>query len=843
MNRANTTRLLNLGPWRINLARNTITGPEGPSGLNPRAESLLLLLCRSANLLVTREQILEGVWAGRVVEDAVISNAIWQIRKALGDEGKAVLQTRLKRGYVLVVRDSAWQLDDTLLSEVAHDPTAAHAPEHRPDVPTASAADVPEVSSSSIKTKLLEVSRAAAQSRYRWSLAIIACALSALLWIWSPGRDASTRIALRPDVEMTVFIGAPKELAWLTDSVLRTIVEQAYLRDTSVLPFEKPQRRNPFAGPHLQLDVQPQPDGKLVAHMSMTQGRLISRQTFRGPPNELASAVRMWMQGLLPPASVKPTPAGDAFVSGLMAENRFDNQAAITEYRKAIARDPRLVDPKIALAQIHIRQGRWRTAIDLIDEIDSNAELMVSQRCELNMVLVRAAPEQLRKPLCARVENEIKLNGLQLRDLLRQIESGRNVPQGAVEWDWQRTRVVSAYIQLREWPLAAAEIESMDKIAQDAGWELKRADLVGWRALMKSYQGDWDEDSKLRRIEAEQEEAIGDIDSALSSRVKAIQSQPLVPGPEVQEQRKSLHTIIDRSREMGNVYNELIALQTLARIDADDSMAWQMDMQRMHALVTEHYTSIAGTTHRYFLLDQIMMQRRYRQVIDGAAALAKADKGQSDATLWNVILRIEAHFARDELDEAIAVVDGMEKTNLDVGDTGDACLFSWLFAEARQFERARRFLRECEIERYDRGMQAYRGDQGLYARARLFVLDGESERAWPTLQPRIDALLATPDLTAREAASLAFLARHATTMLGADRKRLQHAWRVASTIATRDGAGPQLRFGVHVLRWRLCHVEGRIDCAAALPPWASEDRFEARMAQEAQMMLSVDGKH
>jgi DNA-binding winged helix-turn-helix (wHTH) protein len=846
----NTNRhLLTIGPWRINLARDMVTGPEGASGLNPRAESLLLVLCRSANLLVTREQILEEVWAGRIVEEAAISNAVWQIRKALGEHGKEILQTRLKRGYVLVVPDSAWQSDEASSAETAHDVPAVHAPERGSDalaVPDPMLA--PEIQATAPPVVPIELKRqiglrAITQSRYRWLIAVAVVAVafgsSAALWAWMSGREMSGRIALRPDVEMTVFIGAPQSLDGLREAVLRTVVEEAYLRDTSVLLFEKPQRRNPFAGPHLQLDLQSQASGGIVADMSITQGSLVAKQTFRGSPNQLASAVRIWMLGVLPPASKKPTPASDAFVSGLMAENRFDNQTAIGEYRKAIARDPRMIDAKIALAQVHLRQGRWRTALDFIDEIDGDAELMASQRCELNMVLVRAAPELLRKPLCARVENEIKLDGLQMRDLLRQIEDDHDSPQGPVAWDWQRTRVISALLQLHEWSLASAEIESMDKIAEDAGWELKRADLIGWRALMKSYQGKWEEEAQLRVVEADKEAAIGDIDSALSSRVQAIRTIPVVPGPAVQEQRKALQDIIDRAREIGSVYNELIALQTLVRLDADDHTAWQSEMERMNALVNENYTSISGATHRYFLLYQILMQGRYGQVIDGAAALSRADKGESEAKRWNWMLRIEAHFARDELDEAIAVVDSMEKSNVDTGDTGETCLFGWLFTEARQPVRARRFLKQCEAESYDRGMQAFRGDLGLFARTRLFQLDGQPERAWPTLLPRIDVLLATPDLSAREAASLAFLARHATTMPGADRKRLQRALQLTTTMATRDGAGPHLRLGVHLLAWRLCRLE-RTECGAVLPPWAQENRWEARMAQTSQALLHVD---
>jgi hypothetical protein len=70
-------------------------------------------------------------------------------------------------------------------------------------------------------------------------------------------------------------------------------------------------------------------------------------------------------------------------------------------------------------------------------------------------------------------------------------------------------------------------------------------------------------------------------------------------------------------------------------------------------------------------------------------------------------------------------------------------------------------------------------------------------------------------------------------MPGADRERLQRALGIVEQIAARDGAGPTLRTGVHLLRWRLCAASGRNDCGPVLPPWAPEELFEQRMAREA----------
>lgn len=47
--------------------------------MSPRAEALLLL-ARYANVLVTREQILDTVWAGRVVEDAALNVQVPQAK-------------------------------------------------------------------------------------------------------------------------------------------------------------------------------------------------------------------------------------------------------------------------------------------------------------------------------------------------------------------------------------------------------------------------------------------------------------------------------------------------------------------------------------------------------------------------------------------------------------------------------------------------------------------------------------------------------------------------------------------------------------------------------------------
>ncbi|NND17051.1 MAG: alpha/beta hydrolase [Silicimonas sp.] len=68
--------------------------------VEPQVFDLLHLLANSAGSLVTRDQIVDGVWKGRIVSDSAISARIAAARKAVGDDGKAqrVIQTVSRRG-------------------------------------------------------------------------------------------------------------------------------------------------------------------------------------------------------------------------------------------------------------------------------------------------------------------------------------------------------------------------------------------------------------------------------------------------------------------------------------------------------------------------------------------------------------------------------------------------------------------------------------------------------------------------------------------------------------------------------------------------------------------------
>ena len=71
--------------------------------LRPQCFAVLLLLIRNANRLVSKDELMTAVWSSTFVTDDSLVQCIHEIRRALNDEGHAVLKTVLKRGYRLVL--------------------------------------------------------------------------------------------------------------------------------------------------------------------------------------------------------------------------------------------------------------------------------------------------------------------------------------------------------------------------------------------------------------------------------------------------------------------------------------------------------------------------------------------------------------------------------------------------------------------------------------------------------------------------------------------------------------------------------------------------------------------
>ncbi len=92
------------GDYILNSERAELTGSDGLVHVEKLPLDLLLLLAINADRVVSRDEIIEAVWGGRFVSEAVISTAIKQVRKAVGDSGarQAVIRTVHGRGFRFV---------------------------------------------------------------------------------------------------------------------------------------------------------------------------------------------------------------------------------------------------------------------------------------------------------------------------------------------------------------------------------------------------------------------------------------------------------------------------------------------------------------------------------------------------------------------------------------------------------------------------------------------------------------------------------------------------------------------------------------------------------------------
>ena len=72
--------------------------------IEPKLFELLLLFVNQPNTIISRQDILDNLWAGSLVTDNAINKLVANLRKVLADEPKnpRYIQTVPKRGYRLI---------------------------------------------------------------------------------------------------------------------------------------------------------------------------------------------------------------------------------------------------------------------------------------------------------------------------------------------------------------------------------------------------------------------------------------------------------------------------------------------------------------------------------------------------------------------------------------------------------------------------------------------------------------------------------------------------------------------------------------------------------------------
>ena len=88
----------------VDKERLELRGSTGPIPLQPQAFALLVFLIENSDRVVTKDEIFEVVWQGRIVGDGTLNARINAIRTAVGDDGtrQEVVKTLPRQGFRFV---------------------------------------------------------------------------------------------------------------------------------------------------------------------------------------------------------------------------------------------------------------------------------------------------------------------------------------------------------------------------------------------------------------------------------------------------------------------------------------------------------------------------------------------------------------------------------------------------------------------------------------------------------------------------------------------------------------------------------------------------------------------
>jgi TolB-like protein len=92
------------GPFELDIATVELRNGDKACCLEPQVFALLALLVENRERLVSKEEIIDKVWDGRVISDAAVASRVKSVRQVLGDTGKSqrYIRTIHGQGYRFV---------------------------------------------------------------------------------------------------------------------------------------------------------------------------------------------------------------------------------------------------------------------------------------------------------------------------------------------------------------------------------------------------------------------------------------------------------------------------------------------------------------------------------------------------------------------------------------------------------------------------------------------------------------------------------------------------------------------------------------------------------------------
>src|SRR6185437_226561 len=94
------------GGYELDQERRELRFHEAPVHVEPQVFDLLLYLVANRDRVVSKDDMVEAIWGGRIVSDVTLNSRINAARRAIGDDGKmqGLIRTVPRRGFRFVAQ-------------------------------------------------------------------------------------------------------------------------------------------------------------------------------------------------------------------------------------------------------------------------------------------------------------------------------------------------------------------------------------------------------------------------------------------------------------------------------------------------------------------------------------------------------------------------------------------------------------------------------------------------------------------------------------------------------------------------------------------------------------------
>jgi TolB-like protein len=109
------------GKYRLDPDRMELWNGDQPVAVEPQVFSLLQFLVEQRERVVSKDELIDAVWQGRIISDATLNTRINAARRALGDSGKkqSVIRTLPRRGFRFIAEVADFGSSPSVRSDTA----------------------------------------------------------------------------------------------------------------------------------------------------------------------------------------------------------------------------------------------------------------------------------------------------------------------------------------------------------------------------------------------------------------------------------------------------------------------------------------------------------------------------------------------------------------------------------------------------------------------------------------------------------------------------------------------------------------------------------------------------